>query len=87
MRAKFALGGGHVARTLHRVYAGLLVLVSALIVLQLYLAGYGVFGFSGLNGFGAHFLVGDIIGLAILIAAGLAFAAREPWRLSRINLG
>lgn len=67
------------------LYVGWLGLISAAIVLQLYLAGYGVFGFSGLNGFGAHFLVGDLIGIAILVGIGLAFADRVPWRVTAIN--
>jgi hypothetical protein len=70
-----------------RVYAGWFGFISAAIVLQLYLAGYGVFGFSGLNGFDAHFIVGDLIGIAILLGLVLAFAARVPWRLTRINIG
>jgi hypothetical protein len=68
-------------------YAGWFGVISAAIVLQFYLAGYGVFGFNGVKDFGAHFLVGDLIGLAILIGNGLAFAARVPWRLTRINGG
>jgi len=63
---------------LRRIYAGWLTLVTALIVLQLYLAGYGVFAFNGLKGFDAHLLVGDVIGIAVLIGLGLAFAARVP---------
>ena len=63
---------------LRRIYAGWLTLITALIVLQLYLAGYGVFAFNGLKGFDAHLLVGDVIGIAILIGLGLAFAARVP---------
>jgi hypothetical protein len=69
-----------------RSYAGWFGFISAGIVLQLYLAGYGVFGFSGLNGFDAHFIVGDLIGIAILLGLVLAFAARVPWRLTGINL-
>jgi len=63
---------------LRRIYAGWLTLVTALIVLQLYLAGYGVFAFNGLKGFDAHLVVGDVIGVAVLIGLGLAFAARVP---------
>ena len=70
-----------------RFYAGWFGFVSAAIVLQLYLAGYGVFGFNGLNGFDAHFVVGDLIGLAILAGIALAFAARVPWRITLINTG
>jgi len=55
-------------------------------VLQFYLAGYGVFGFHGLNDFGPHFVVGDLIGIAILLGIGLAFAARMPWRVTIINI-
>jgi hypothetical protein len=68
-------------------YTGWCGLISAAIVLQLYLAGYGVFGFSGVSGFGAHLLLGDLIGLAILIGIGLSFAARVPRRLTLINIG
>jgi hypothetical protein len=73
------------ARNMRRVYVGWFGIISAAIVLQFYLAGYGVFGFSGLNGFGAHFVVGDLIGIAILIGIGLAFAARVPWRITGVN--
>ncbi|HEV2218151.1 MAG TPA: DUF6220 domain-containing protein [Candidatus Dormibacteraeota bacterium] len=72
-------------RNLRWVYAGWFVLITAAVVLQLYLAGYGVFAFNGLNGFGAHFVVGDLIGIAILIGIGLAFAARVPWNATAIN--
>lgn len=74
------------------LYAAWCGLISAAIVLQLYLAGYGVFGFNGGSGFGAHVLFGDLIFLAILIGFGLSFAARVPGRprwpssaLTRIN--
>ena len=70
---------------LRRIYAGWLSLISAAIVLQLYLAGYGVFAFNGLKGFDAHLLVGDLIGIAILISIGLAFAARVPRRMLIFN--
>ena len=72
---------------MRRFYAGWFAFVSAAIVLQFYLAGYGVFGFNGLNGFDAHFVVGDLIGLAILVGIALAFAAQVPWRITRINTG
>jgi hypothetical protein len=62
-----------------------LSLVALLIVVQLYLAGYGVFAFSGLKAFDAHLVLGDVIGIAILIALGLAFAARVPRRLLMFN--
>lgn len=64
-------------------YAGWFCLISGAIVLQLYLAGYGVFGAGS---FGPHLLVGDMIGLAILVGIGLAFAARAPWRITGINV-
>jgi uncharacterized protein DUF6220 len=67
------------------IYFGWLALTVAAIVLQFYLAGYGVFGFNGLNGFGAHFVVGDLIGLSSIVGIGLAFAAREPWRTTGLN--
>lgn len=72
-------------RSLRWVYAGWFVLVSAMIFLQLYLAGYGVFAFAGLPPFDAHRAVGDLIGIAILIGVGLAFAARAPWRMTGVN--
>ena len=75
------------ARNLRMFYVGWLGIIVGAIVLQLYLAGYGVFAFSGLNGFGPHFVVGDLIGIAILIAVGLAFAARMPRRITGINIG
>ena len=73
------------ARNMRRVYAVWFAIIVAAIVLQFYLAGYGVFGFSGLNGFVPHLVVGDLIGIAILIGIGLAFAARVPWRITGIN--
>jgi hypothetical protein len=54
-------------------------------VVQLYLAGYGVFAFNGLKGFDAHLVLGDVIGVAILISLGLAFAARVTRRLLMFN--
>jgi len=66
-------------------YVGWLGLTSAAIVLQLYLAGYGVFAFSGLSAFGAHLFLGFLIGVAVLVGIVLAFAARVPWRITRIN--
>lgn len=72
---------------MRRAYFWWFVLISAAIVLQFYLAGYGVFGFHGLNDFGPHLLVGDLIGLAILVGIGGAFAARVPWRITGINAG
>jgi len=72
---------------LRRIYAGWLTFITALIVLQLYLAGYGVFAFNGLKGFDAHLLVGDLIGIAILIGLGLAFAARVPRQMLMFNGG
>lgn len=67
------------------IYFGWLAFTVALIVLQFYLAGYGVFAFKGLDPFGAHFLVGDLIGLASIVGIGLAFAARVPWRTTGLN--
>ena len=74
-------------RYIRRIYQGWLALISAALVLQFYLAGYGVFAFKGLPPFDAHRGLGDLIGIAILIAVGLAFAARVPWRLTGINIG
>ena len=73
-------------RNLRMVYVGWIGIIVVAIVLQFYLAGYGVFGFHGVTDFGAHFLVGDLIGLAILVGVGLAFAARMPWRVTIINI-
>jgi hypothetical protein len=70
---------------LQRIYAGWLSLIAVLIVVQLYLAGYGVYAFNGLKGFDAHLVLGDVIGVAILISLGLAFAARVPRRILMFN--
>ena len=70
-------------RYLRWIYFGWFALISAAIVVQLYLAGYGVFG----GGFGAHLINGYLIGIAILVGIGWAFAARVPWRLTGINGG
>jgi uncharacterized protein DUF6220 len=67
------------------IYFGWLALTVAAIVLQFYLAGYGVFAFNGLPPFDPHRAVGDLIGIASLIGIGLAFAARVPWRITGIN--
>ena len=89
-------------RYMRRIYLGWFVLISAAIVLQFYLAGYGVFAFKGLPAldantgaifwnfqtpFDAHRTLGGVIHLAVLIGVGLAFAARVPWRLTGANLG
>lgn len=74
-------------RYLRMFYVGWIGLITGAIVLQLYLAGYGVFAFNGLNGFGPHFLVGDLIGIAFIVALALAFAARMPWRSTAVNAG
>src|SRR5690349_4813822 len=74
-------------RNLRWIYVGWFVVITGAIVVQFYLAGYGVFGFHGLNDFGPHFVVGDLIGIAMLIGIGLAFAARVPWRLTIMNAG
>jgi hypothetical protein len=72
-------------RNMRWFYVGWLGLTSAAIVLQLYLAGYGVFAFSGVGAFGAHLFLGFLIGVAVLVGIVLAFAARVPWRITRIN--
>lgn len=72
-------------RYLRWIYFWWLVLTVAAIVVQFYLAGYGVFAFNGLNGFGAHFVVGDLIGISSIVGIGLAFAAREPTRTKGLN--
>ena len=74
-------------RYLRMVYVGWFGLIDAALVVQLYLAGYGVFAFSGLEPFGAHRGLGDLIGILILVALGLSFAARMPWRITGINIG
>jgi hypothetical protein len=73
------------ARNLRWFYVGWLGVMVGAIVLQFYLAGYGVFAFNGLDPFIPHFVVGDLIGIASLIGIGLAFAARVPWRLTIMN--
>ena len=73
-------------RVMRRIYQGWFVLVSAALVVQLYLAGYGVFAFKGLGPFDAHRALGDLIGIAILLGIGGAFAARVPWRLTVLNI-
>src|SRR5437899_12850396 len=70
---------------LRRIYAGWLSLVAVLIVVQLYLAGYAVFAFNGLKSFDGHLVFGDVIGIAILISLGLAFAARVTGRMRTFN--
>ncbi len=67
------------------IYFGWLALTVVAIVLQFYLAGYGVFAFKGLPPFDPHRAVGDLIGIASLIGIALAFAARVPWRITGIN--
>ncbi|TMF70228.1 MAG: hypothetical protein E6I06_13050 [Chloroflexi bacterium] len=73
-------------RNFRMFYVAWFGIIVAATVLQFYLAGYGVFGFHGLNDFGPHFVVGDLIGIAILLGIGLAFAARMPWRVTIINI-
>ncbi|HSS60068.1 MAG TPA: DUF6220 domain-containing protein [Candidatus Limnocylindrales bacterium] len=68
------------------LYVGWLGIILAAIILQFYLAGYGVFGFNGVNGFSAHFVVGDLIGIAGLIGIGIAFATRQPRRIIGVNV-
>jgi len=53
-------------RYMRWIYAGWFGTIAVAIVLQFYLAGYAVFGFHGLNDFGPHLVVGDLIGIAIL---------------------
>lgn len=72
-------------RYMRWIYAGWLGIVNAAVVVQFYLAGYAVFGFTGLNGFELHLAVGALLVLASLIALGLAFAARVPWRITGIT--
>ena len=73
-------------RNLRMFYVGWIGIIIGATVLQFYLAGYGVFGFNGLKPFDAHRVVGDLIGIAILLGIGLAFAARMPWRVTIINI-
>jgi hypothetical protein len=72
-------------RNFRWIYFGWLALTVVAVALQFYLAGYGVFAFNGLNGFGAHFVVGDLIGISSIVGIGLAFAAREPRRTKGLN--
>jgi len=74
-------------RNFRRAYAGLFWVIMVAIVLQFFLAGWGVFAFDGLDEFIPHFIVGDLIGLAILLGVPLAFAARVPWKTTGINAG
>ena len=74
-------------RNLRWGYAGLFWVIMAAIVLQFFLAGWGVFAFDGLDEFLPHFIVGDLIGLAMLLGVGVAFAARVPWKTTGINAG
>jgi hypothetical protein len=74
-------------RYLRMFYVGWLGIIAGAIVVQLYLAGYGVFAFNGLKPFDAHRALGDLIGIAVIIAAVLAFGARVPWRITIVNLG
>jgi hypothetical protein len=69
------------------IYAGLFWVISAAVVVQFFLAGWGVFAFSGLAAFDPHRVLGDLIGIAILIGLPLAFAARVPWRTTGLNFG
>ena len=66
-------------------YVGWMGIIAAALVVQFYLAGYGVFAFAGLPPFNAHRALGDLIGIAILLGLLLAFAARVPWRITGIS--
>lgn len=72
-------------RYLRMFYVGWIGLIAGALVLQFYLAGYGVFAFAGLPPFDAHRALGDLIGIAILAALLLAFAARVPWRITGVS--
>ena len=72
-------------RYLRMFFVGWVGIIVGALVLQFYLAGYGVFAFAGLPPFNAHRALGDLIGIAILLNVGLAFAARVPWRLTVIS--
>ena len=72
-------------RYLRLFFVGWVGIIAGALVVQFYLAGYGVFAFAGLPPFDAHRVLGDLIGIAILINLGLAFAARVPWRLTVIS--
>jgi hypothetical protein len=76
-----------VVRNLRWGYAGLFWVIMAAIVLQFFLAGWGVFAFAGLDAYFPHFIVGDLIWLAMLVGVALAFAARVPWKTTGINAG
>ena len=72
-------------RYLRLFYVAWLGIIAAALVIQFYLAGYGVFAFAGLPPFDAHRALGDLIGIAILVALIAAFAARVPWRITAIT--
>jgi hypothetical protein len=72
-------------RYLRWIYVGWLVVVTAAIVLELYLAGYAAFDANPANAFGGHVLVGDLITLGTFVGVGLALAARVPWRMTGLN--
>jgi hypothetical protein len=74
-------------RYLRWIYAGLFWVISAALVVQFFLAGWGVFAFAGIPPFDPHRALGDLIGIAILLGIPLAFAARVPWRTTGINFG
>jgi hypothetical protein len=75
------------ARLWRWIYVGWYSLITGLIVLQFYLAGYAVFGFSTLRDIGPHRVVGDVITLGMLLGIGSAFLARVPWRMTYVNIG
>ncbi len=56
-------------------------------MVQFFKAGWGVFAWAGLLGFDAHRLLGDLIGILILIGIPFGLAARVPWRVTWMNIG
>jgi hypothetical protein len=75
------------ARIFRPVWAILTWLVILMIPVQFYLAGHGAFAFHDAaasareDAWGAHALVGTLIGVAVLLALLAGFAARLPRRL------
>ena len=74
-------------RNLRWAYAGFFWVITIAIVLQFFLAGWGVFAFDGLKEFEPHLIVGGLIGIGILLGVPFAFAARVPWKTTGFNAG
>ncbi len=74
-------------RLLRWVYAGWFALIMVALAVQLYLAGLGVFSYSGPLPFKPHVYLGFGIGIAFLVGIGLAFATKVSWRMIAANFG